>query len=121
MPAPPVARMRETPGWAINSFVASIEVCSIQLMQFSGAPAFVAASSIIFAAAALHRCAPGWKLKIIGFLVFIEIRDLNIVVEVGLVTGVIPAITPTGSATSSYSSSSSTLIVPTVLLYLILW
>ena len=41
-----------------------------------------------------------------GFLVLAHINDLNIVVEVGLVTGVTPATTPTGSATSIYPSRS---------------
>ena len=43
----------------------------------------------------------GWNPKIITFLVFADIIDLNIVVEVGLVTGVTPAIIPIGSAISS--------------------
>jgi hypothetical protein len=42
----------------------------------------------------------GWKANIIGFLVLIAIMHLKRVVDVGLVTGVIPAITPTGSAIS---------------------
>ena len=45
---------------------------------------------------------------------------LNIVVEVGFVTGVTPAITPTGSAISIIPSYSFSLIIPTVLSYLIL-
>ncbi|MDI5787694.1 hypothetical protein PO124_02160 [Bacillus licheniformis] len=36
----------------------------------------------------------------------IDIRDLNMVVEVGLVTGVTPAMTPTGSAISMTPSCS---------------
>ena len=90
-------------------------------MQFSGAPAFMAASLKIFAASTLHFCADGWNPKIITFLVFAAIIDLNIVVDVGFVTGVIPAIIPIGSAISSYPSSSFSLIIPTVLSYLILW
>ena len=38
--------------------------------------------------------------NIITFLVFAAIIELNIVVEVGFVTGVTPAIIPTGSAIS---------------------
>ena len=34
-----------------------------------------------------------------GLRVFMDIKALNMVVEVGLVTGVTPTITPTGSAT----------------------
>ena len=49
-----------------------------------------------------------------GFLVFKEIRLLKIAVEVGLVTGVKPAITPTGSATSVMPVTGSSLMTPTV-------
>ena len=45
-----------------------------------------------------QACADGWNPKMIGFLVLMEISALNIVVEVGLVTGVIPMIIPIGSA-----------------------
>ena len=89
-------------------------------MQFSGAPASTAASLIISAAFLLLSCALGWKPKIITFLVFAEISDLNITVDVGFVTGVTPAIIPTGSAISSYPSSSFESINPTVLSYFIL-
>ena len=58
--------------------------------------------------------------NIITFLVLAAIIDLNIVVEVGFVTGVTPAIIPTGSAISTYPSSSFSLIIPTVFSYLIL-
>ena len=46
-------------------------------------------------------CADGWKAKTIGLRVFSAIRLLKIAVEVGLVTGVMPQITPTGSAIST--------------------
>jgi len=62
----------------------------------------------------------GLKPNIITFLVFAAIIDLNIVVDVGFVTGVTPAIIPIGSAISSYPSSSFSEITPTVLSYLIL-
>ena len=48
-----------------------------------------------------HFCADGWNPNIITFLVFAAIIDLNIVVDVGFVTGVTPAIIPTGSAIST--------------------
>ena len=54
-----------------------------------------------------------------GFLPFIEIKALNIVVDVGFVTGVTPAITPMGSATVITPSSSFSSITPTVFLYFI--
>ena len=52
-------------------------------MQSSGAPASMAASLKILAASALHFCADGWNAKIMGFLVFMEIMDLNMAVDVG--------------------------------------
>ena len=101
MPGPPVARMVATPGWFISAPVASMDGVSIHWMQFSGAPAFTAASYTRRAASAEHFCADGWKPKMMGLRVFTAIRLLNSVVEVGLVVGVTPAITPTGSATST--------------------
>ena len=101
MPAPPVARIRDTPGWFISAVVAWMEGVSIHWMQFSGAPAFTAASYRTFAASTEHCCAEGWKPKITGLRDFMQIKDLNIVVEVGFVTGVAAATTPTGSAIST--------------------
>ena len=49
-----------------------------------------------------------------GFLVLAQIMDLNMAVEVGLVTGVTPATMPTGSAISRYPSSTLSSITPTV-------
>ena len=50
----------------------------------------------------------------IGFLVFKQINDLKIVVDVWLVVGTIPQTTPTGSAISVIPKSGSSLIIPTV-------
>jgi hypothetical protein len=69
-------------------------------MQFSGAPAATAASRITIAAALEDSWAFGWKAKMIGFRVLMQIKDLKMTVEVGLVTGVMPQTTPTGSAIS---------------------
>ena len=69
--------------------VASTDGSSIHWMQCSGAPAATAASRTMRAASTLHRCAAGWKAKMIGLRVFSAISALKIVVEVGLVTGVI--------------------------------
>ena len=54
MPGPPVARTIATPGWFINIDVASIDGFSIHWIQFSGAPAAIAASRTIRAASAEH-------------------------------------------------------------------
>ena len=67
-----------------------------------------------FAACTEHSYADGWKEKIIGFLVFKAINDLKITVEVGFVVGIIPQITPTGSAISVIPVRGSSLIIPTV-------
>ncbi len=118
MPEPPVARVRATSGWFSRASVASREGCSIHWMQFSGAPAATAASRITAAAAAEHSWALGWKANTIGLRVMIEIRHLNMTVEVGLVTGVTPATTPTGSAISMMPFCLSSAMIPTVRLYL---
>ena len=106
--------MVATSAWFISSLVAPIEGCSIHWMQCSGAPAATAASRTTRAACAEHCCAAGWKPNTIGFRVFRASRLLKIVVEVGLVTGVTPAMTPTGSAISVIPVSSSWEITPTV-------
>ena len=51
----------------------------------------------------------------IGLRVFKAINDLKIAVEVGFVVGVIPQITPTGSAINVNPVTSSSEITPTVL------
>src|SRR5690554_2870562 len=111
---PPVARIVATPGWFINLFVLSKLGCSIHEIQCAGAPEFMAASLIIRAASKLDFCAFGWNANIIGFLVLIAMSALNIVVDVGFVTGVIAAITPTGSATSVIPVTLFSEIIPTV-------
>src|SRR5690625_7766485 len=57
--------------------------------------------------------AAGWKEKIIGLRVLSEIKALKIAVDVGLVTGVTPAMTPTGSEISTMPSISSRRMTPT--------
>ncbi len=112
---PPVARIRATPGWFIRALVASIDGCSTHWMQCSGAPAAIAASRTIRAAATDDSWAEGWKAKMIGLRVFSAISDLKIAVDVGLVTGVTPQTTPTGSAISTMPCRSSRPMMPTVL------
>src|SRR4051812_30523280 len=84
---PPVARIVAMPLWCMRAVVASTQGRSIHWMQFSGAPAAIAASRTMRAAAALHRCAAGWNANTIGLRVLSASRALKIVVEVGLVTG----------------------------------
>lgn len=114
MPGPPVARIVATPGCCMSAPVASMDGCSIHCTQFSGAPASMAASRTMRAASTELFCAPGWKPKTIGQRVLRAMSDLKMAVDVGLVTGVTPATTPTGSATSSMPSTSSSRMMPTV-------
>ena len=111
---PPVAKIVATPGCFISAEVPSIDGFSIHWIQFSGAPAAIAASRTIRAAWAEHCWADGWNEKIIGLRVFSAIRDLKMVVEVGLVVGTIPQTTPTGSAISVIPVTSFSLMTPTV-------
>lgn len=115
MALPPVARMSETPGWFMRRFVASREGVDTHWMQFLGAPAAMAASRTTLAAATEQPCAEGWKPKTIGLRVLSAMSALKIAVEVGLVTGVTPQMTPTGSAISVMPVISSRLMMPTVL------
>lgn len=71
---PPVASTSETPGWFMSSEVAWIEGCSIHWTQSAGAPASMAASRTIFAAAIEHCWALGWKPKMIGLRVLMAMR-----------------------------------------------
>ena len=121
MALPPVARIVATPSWFIRALVASIEGWVIHCTQFSGAPAAIAASRTIRAAWADDSWADGWKAKTIGFRVFKEINALKIAVEVGLVVGVIPQTTPTGSAIRVKPVTSSSEMTPTVLVWRMLF
>ena len=96
IPGPPVARMISAS--CIRVLVISSEGTSIQPMMFSGAPAFTAASSTIFAAAMVLFFARGCGEIRMAFLVLRQISDLKIAVEVGLVVGITAATTPMGSA-----------------------
>ena len=81
----------------ISSFVSSSDGTSIQPMMPSGAPAATAASRTTFAAAIVEFFARGCGLIRIAFLVFKQISDLKIAVEVGFVVGITAAIRPIGS------------------------
>ena len=115
MPGPPVAKIALIPGCFINIFDNSIDGMSIQPIMSSGAPALIAASKTIFAAAIVAFLALGCGEKIIAFLVFKQIKDLKIAVEVGFVVGTIPAITPKGSPTFLIPFTLSSSKIPQVL------
>ena len=61
----------------------------------------------------------GWKAKTIALRVFKAIKALNIVVEVGLVVGTIPAKTPNGAAILTWPLILSSEMTPTVFSFLI--
>ncbi len=114
MPGPPVARTICTFGLFIKAVVAVRLGCSIHWIQFSGAPAATVASLISLAVSTQHFWACGWKPKMMVFLLFMAIIALKITVEVGLVTGVTPAMAPIGSAIFIKPSCLSSSITPTV-------
>ena len=87
-------------------------------MMPSGAPASTAASSTIFAAAAVEAFALGWGLMIIAFRVLSASSVLKIAVEVGFVVGMTAAITPIGSAIFFIPYALSSSITPQVLVRL---
>ncbi len=118
MPGPPVARIASILGCFISIFDNSIDGISIQPMISSGAPALTAASRTILAAAIVAFLALGWGENIIAFLVFKQIKDLKIAVEVGFVVGTIPAITPKGSPTFLIPFTLSSSKIPQVLAFL---
>src|SRR3990172_1801724 len=106
MAPPPVAMTIATAGCFMSALVASMEGSVIHWMQSAGAPAVTAASSMIWAAAALHLWALGWKARTMTFRPFRAMRLLNMVVEVGFVVGVTAAMMPKGSAISRTPSLS---------------
>ena len=87
----------------------------------SGAPAATAASRTMRAASQVHFFALGCGLKMIAFLVLSAISDLKIAVLVGFVVGMIPQMTPFGSAIFSMPKPVSSSMIPQVLSSLYLW
>src|SRR5574344_840701 len=120
MPGPPVARIQLISGWCKSAFDNSNEGSSIHTIITSGAPSLIAASKTNFAAAMVDAFALGCGEKIIAFLVFKQINDLKIAVDVGFVVGMIPATTPKGSATILIPLFLSSLIIPQVFAFLCL-
>mmetsp|Transcript_39773 Transcript_39773/g.78398 ORF Transcript_39773/g.78398 Transcript_39773/m.78398 type:complete len:217 (-) Transcript_39773:471-1121(-) len=99
IPGPPVARIRLIFGCRIRAADRAAEGVVTHVTMPSGAPAFTAASCTILHASAVHFFALGWGQKMMPLRVLSARRDLKIAVEVGLVVGVTPATSPTGSAT----------------------
>ncbi len=116
IPGPPVANIRSAS--AMTTLVNSIEGTSTQPISPFGAPALTAASCTTLAASIVQFLALGWGEKIIPFLVFSAIRDLNIAVDVGLVVGITADKTPTGSAILVKPNASSFSMTPQVLVSL---
>jgi hypothetical protein len=84
----------------------------MQEMASAGSPALTAASLTTLTVSLIQRTADGCGESIIAFLDLMAMRHLKIAVEVGLVDGMIPAITPRGLAISIMSLVSET--TPTV-------
>jgi hypothetical protein len=87
-------------------------------MIFFGAPALTAASNMILAAEIVHSLARGCGLIINPFRVLSAINILNMTVEVGLVVGIMAAITPIGSAIFVQPKVASLSMMPHVLVFL---
>ena len=83
-------------------------------MRPFGAPALTAASAITSAARALHRAARGWGAQTIALPDLTAARHLKSTVEVGLVTGMIAAMTPIGEPIAVIRLASSTHNTPIV-------
>src|ERR1035438_4349916 len=87
---------------------------SIHPMMSFGAPADTAALSTMRAASHVDRLARGCGLKMMPLRVFRAINALKMAVEVGLVVGMMPQMTPMGSATVIAPASSFSLSTPQV-------
>ena len=112
MPGPPVARMMSAS--FISRFVFGSDGASIQPMIPSGAPAATAASSTVFAAAAVQALARGWGLMTMPLRVLSASRHLKIAVEVGFVVGITAPTRPIGSATRWTPAAASSSTTPQV-------
>ena len=97
----------------MSSLVAAMVGCSRQLTSPAGAPAFWAASAMISAARTQQRTARGWGDMTTALPDLTAARALNSTVEVGLVRGMIPAMTPIGVPTAVIRFSLSTHRTPT--------
>ncbi len=101
MPALPVARTTATsPGAASAREWPPGLACSRHEISPSGAPARTAASAITSAARRQQRGGRGMRAHDEALPDLTAARHLNSTVEVGLVTGMIPAITPIGAPTA---------------------
>ena len=112
MPGPPVARMMSAS--FMRRFVFGRLGASIQPMMSSGAPAFTAASSTIFAAAIVEFLARGCGLIMMPLRVLSASSVLKMAVEVGFVVGMTAPMTPIGSASFIMPPAASSSITPQV-------
>ena len=99
---------------AINTCDISTDGSSIHPIISFGAPALTAASKTTLAASIVEFLALGCGEKNTAFLVFNDIKALNIAVDVGFVVGTIAATTPIGSAILVIPNDSSFSITPQV-------
>src|SRR4029079_17422448 len=97
---PPVARMTAVSRAFISSCVPSSVTVVMQLIAPSGAPARRAASFMISAVREMQRTADGCGLITIGQRALMQIRILEMAVDVGFAEGTIAGHTPKGSGIS---------------------
>src|SRR5678816_3600998 len=100
---PPVARITAVCLCFINVSVPSIVAEVMHPIASAGKPSLTAASRMTRTVSLIHFAADGCGESTITFLDLIAIRTLKIAVDVGLVDGTMPATTPRGLATVSYT------------------
>src|SRR6185369_940167 len=98
---PPVTTTSRTLGWRINSFADSMVGFDTPATTFGGPPSEVIA---LFSSAMVCMQQPfayGWTLKTTAFPAASMPMELQMIVDVGLVTGVIAPMTPNGAGSMS--------------------
>ncbi len=96
-PGPPVTSRTRTPGWFISARAVSIVGSTVAVTRFGGPPAPTIARLIRRIVSAEQRRAPGCALNTTALPAETMLIVLLMIVEVGLVTGVMAATTPKGA------------------------
>src|SRR5258708_2141070 len=97
-PMPPVARITAVCLCFISASVPSIVAEVMHAIASAGNPSLTPASRMTRTVSLIQRAADGCGERTIAFRDLMEIRTLNMAVDVGLVDGMIPATTPRGLA-----------------------
>src|SRR3990170_7702227 len=93
-PAEPVAQMKDTTSWFIANLVVSMLDCDTEVIRFGGPPAAKMARLSAAIVCVVQRTACGWGQNTTALPAAIVLMPLLMTVEVGLVVGVMAAITP---------------------------